>query len=326
LADFTVLLSSSGRRVELLELLRSALIDLGVAGRVIAADAVTTSPAAHLADGALLVPRCDDAVYRDALLAAVEQQGIGLIVPTIDTELPVLVSLRADLQAAGAHVLASGPATVAIAGDKHLTAAHLRDHCLPAPRQWSAAQARADAADLPYPVIANPAQGSASIGVNIVNDRAELLRGLGEDIIVQELALGREYTVDVWVEGGRAVCVVPRRRIEVRAGEVIKGVTERRDDVIDLALRTAQSLPDADGPLTIQIMRDDDGAMAVIEINARLGGGYPLSAYAGAPTLRWAIQRALGLPREPVRFDWEPGVLMLRHDRSVLVHGWESTV
>lgn len=326
MADLGVLLSSSGRRVELLDLIRAAMTDLGVDGRVVAADAVATSPAAHLADAAVVLPRATAVEYPGALLEAVARHGIGLVVPTIDTELPVLAGLRDQLRGAGAHALVSGPLTVDIAGDKRRTARHLAAHGLPSPRQWSADEARAEAPSLPYPVIVKPAAGSASVGVRTAADAAQLVAGLGDTDVVQALVPGAEYTVDVWVDMGRAVSVVPRRRIEVRAGEVSKGVTERREDVADLARAVAESLPDADGPLTVQIMRDGgdhDGDLTVLEINARLGGGYPLSVHAGAATLRWAVQRALGRPREPERLAWDADVLMLRYDRSVIVRGWE---
>ena len=65
----------------------------------------------------------------------------------------------------------------------------------------------------------------SGIGVEVVRDPDELAaaarRATGE-VVVQTLARGAEHTIDVLVDRrGRAVCAVPRRRIEVRAGEVL---------------------------------------------------------------------------------------------------------
>jgi len=320
-SSVNVLVTSSGRRVELVHAIRAELVRLG-GGSVVTADA-GLSAAGHVSDAHVRLPRVDRPEFPAALLAVVAQHRIGLVIPTIDTELAVLARLSDPLMDAGAHVLVSAPETVAIAADKLATDRHLHEHGLPAPQTWSGASALEDASTLPYPVIAKPRRGSSSVGFRRIPDAAQLRATVSPDDVVQERVDGPEFTVDVWLDGGTSVCAVPRRRIEVRAGEVSKGVTVADPEVAALAARVAESLPGADGPLTVQVIRSHAGPV-VIEVNARLGGGYPLAVEAGAPTVRWGIQRALGLPRSPDRFDWHADVLMLRHDRSVFVHGWDG--
>ena len=65
----TVLISSAGRRVELLRGFRRALGAIGAApGRVLATDASWYSSAFHDADEAFLVPRLDDPAFVPRLL------------------------------------------------------------------------------------------------------------------------------------------------------------------------------------------------------------------------------------------------------------------
>lgn len=316
-----VLVTAAGRRIELMQCLRSSLDALKRSGTVVAADASPDAPAATQADAFERVPPVADPGFLSRLREIVERWSVRLVVPTIDTELLVLAAASAELREAGAHLLLSGRETIVIGADKVRTHAFLREAGFPCPRQWSAGSAVRDADELPYPVVIKPIRGSSSIGVSMV-DNPDKLRGLikGGDI-VQSRALGEEYTVDVWVDrDGDVRSVVPRRRIEVRGGEVSKGVTERHEVVIGLARAVAEALPDPYGPLTVQIFAEDDGTAEVIEINPRFGGGYPLSWEAGARTTVWALQDALGVPIDPSSFEWEDGLLMLRYDQSVFLN------
>jgi carbamoyl-phosphate synthase large subunit len=117
---------------------------------------------------------------------------------------------------------------------------------------------------------------------------------------------------------GKCVCAIPRRRIEVRSGEVFKGVTCRRDELIDLGTRIAEALPGAFGPLNIQMFFDETrGEIRVIEINPRLSGGFPLSWQAGGKFPQWMIEEMLGLPSTASAGGWRDGVVMLRHYDAV---------
>jgi carbamoyl-phosphate synthase large subunit len=313
-----VLLTSSGRRVELLRILQHDLEELG-GGHVVAADASTDAPTMHLADRAVRLPRLDDPRFSDSLRGALVEFGIGLVIPTIDTELPVLCAMRDEITASGARLLLSGPRTIELAGDKICTTEFLAAHGIPHPAQWTAMEALDDAADLPYPVVVKPRGGSASIGVRLVADSRNLRATIDPDAVVQELATGDEFTVDVWVDAEGAVrSSVARRRISVRGGEVEKGVTERNHAVLRIAEKVATRLPDAFGPLNVQVFADGD-VLKVIEINARYGGGFPLSWRSGARTTRWALQFGSGVDPCPQELPWREGVRMLRFDESVFI-------
>ena len=83
---------------------------------------------------------------------------------------------------------------------------------------------------------------------------------------------------------------MPRLRIETRAGEVSKGMTEKDPDIIRAGHRIVSALPGAVGCITVQGFRTDDGSLSFIEINPRFGGGFPLAAAAGANFPKWIIE------------------------------------
>jgi carbamoyl-phosphate synthase large subunit len=321
----TVLISSAGRRVELLRGFRRALDSLGVEGRVIATDASWYSSAFHDADEAFVVPRLDDPGYVPALLDVCEKQQVDLVVPTIDTEMAAWVASRDQFTTIGTTVALSGAGVVDIAGDKQLTHEWLVANDFPTVAQASPQTVLADPAAWDFPLIAKPRFGSAGIGVGIVRDATELSVAVSRpelgEMVVQTLAPGREYTIDVLADrDGRCVCAVPRRRIEVRSGEVSKGVTVRSPRLQDLAARICEALPGAFGTITIQVfVGDHPDELAVIEINARYGGGFPLALEAGADFPRWQLEELLGLPSTASPDAWRDGLVMLRYDAAVFV-------
>ena len=323
---FTVLVSSAGRRVELVRGFRAALGDLGLDGRVLAADRSWWSSAAHLADEGLRVPSCDDPAFVPAVLDLCEKHAVDLVVPTIDPELPVYAAARDRFAAAGVTVAVPEPDTVAIAADKVRTHAWLTGHGFPTVRQAGPEAVRTDPAAWPFPLVVKPRFGSAAVGVAVVDDLVTFdaaVAGAGGEVVVQSRAAGREHTVDLLVDrAGRCVSAVPRRRVEVRAGEVAKAVTVRQPALEDLARAVAGALPGAYGPLTVQAFVDGDGPaadLAVIEVNARFGGGFPLAREAGADHPRWLVEEVAGLPSTARADAWRPGLVMLRYDAAVFV-------
>ncbi len=321
----TVLISSAGRRVELLRGFRRALAGLGLDGRVVATDASWWSSAFHEADDAFLVPRLDDPGYLPALLDLCAEQRVDLVVPTIDTEMDAWASAREKFAAAGTTVALSSDRVVGIAADKQLTHEWLVEHGFPTVAQATPEAVLADPGAWDFPLVVKPRFGSAGIGVGLAHDVGELRRAAGRrdlgEMVVQAVARGREHTIDVLADrDGHCLCAVPRRRIEVRAGEVSKAVTVRSPGLIDLAGRICAALPGAYGALAVQVfVGDAPGELAVIEINARYGGGFPLALEAGADFPRWQIEELLGLPSTARADAWRDGLAMLRYDAAVFV-------
>ncbi len=317
----TLLLTSAGRRNQLIDCFRRSAGDLGINLRCVATDLQPQlSSACAAADASHVVPRCTDPAYIPALLDLCRREKVDLVVPTIDPELTPLSRHRAEFAALGAHVVVSHPEVTTLAHDKFATARVLGAAGVPVPRTCWLGDYLRDPSQLRGPVIAKPNAGSASVG--IVRPRSvEELRDLpAAAYVVQELWEGAEYTVNLYVEQGGALrCAVPHRRIEVRAGEVSKGRTERREELADAARRIVAALPGARGPLCFQAIVRPDGSYCVFEINARFGGGYPLAHEAGATFTRWLLEERLG--REcTARDDWQSGLTMLRFDAAIFRH------
>lgn len=322
---FNVLISSAGRRVALMESFRHTLGTLGLSGRVLAADSSSLSAAFHAADGAYLVPRCTEEDFIPTMLDICRREGVRLVVPTIDPELPVYAEHRCRFAEAGVTVAVSSPAVVAIGADKVAAHAWLVGHGFPTVSQAGVAEVLAAPGTWPFPLLVKPRFGSSARGVAVVGDTTELrVATRAGDFLVQTIATGVEYSVDLLVDGrGRCRCVVPRRRLEVRAGEVSKGITVRLDCLEDLAFRIGNALPGAYGALTLQVFVGPDERLSVIELNPRFGGGYPLAWRSMADFPRWMIEEILGLPSTASQDEWRSGLVMLRYDEAVFVDAVE---
>lgn len=303
---------------------RAAAAKLGMRARLAAVDAGSSAPAAQFADVFYRVPRCDDAGFVAALADICRRERPLLIVPTIDTELPVFAERIDELARLGVRIACSAPEAVSIAADKRLTHAWLRGCDFPTVRQGSLDEVCRNPESWRFPVIVKPVFGSASVGVERIERPAQLFalrERRSPELIVQELAPGEEHTVHTYVDRrGECLAATPCRRLEVRGGEVSKGLTVRHAGLMELASRISCKLPGAYGPLNVQIFLADDGEMRVIEINPRFGGGYPLADRAGMASPRWLIEEAMGLRPEPVA-DWQDDLAMLRYDEAVFLPG-----
>jgi carbamoyl-phosphate synthase large subunit len=316
-----VLISSAGRRVALLKCFRDSLAELGLTGKVIAIDASPYAPAGQIADSFYKVPNCLHAQFLSELEAICEREQVDLIVPTNDIELPVYAAAKERLARLGTKIGVSSPEAVEICADKLLTSDWLASKGFSAPRQSFPALVLANRADWTLPLIAKPRRGSASVGLRTITSYDELITASrnSQDLIVQEKVQGREYTVNVFVNGiGKCVCAVPHLRLEIRAGEVSKGVTVRHPDMIELAQAIAEALPQAYGALNLQCFLTPDNECKIIEINARFGGGYPLTHQAGAQMTRWLLEDSLNLEKTRC-FEWTDGLAMLRYDEAVFM-------
>jgi carbamoyl-phosphate synthase large subunit len=316
-----ILITCVGRRVSLVRHFQRALRAEGAAGRVLGADKSIYSAAMHVVDAARIVPPIDQPGYVDALLDLAAAEGVRLVIPTADFDLQVLSRNHDRFEAAGARLLTGLPATNALCRDKLATYRFFKDRGFPTPRTWPADQL-VGRSNAPFPLFIKPRCGSAAKG-NFIARTPEQLAGLAlltEDAICQELVHGIEHTLDVFVDFDGAVrCVVPRRRLEVRGGEVTKSRTVRHEGMIAGGRRVVEALGGCLGVVTLQLFLCPDDTLKFIEINPRFGGGVPLSIAAGADFPLWIVRRMLD--RNP-RIDptaWEDGLTMLRYDEEVFV-------
>jgi carbamoyl-phosphate synthase large subunit len=314
--EVNVLFTSAGRRVELLRAFRRAYHSLGLKGRILVTDIQPLAPAFQVADSAFVLPRFNDPAYVPTLLEIVRRQRVTLIFPLIDPDIPILAAHRDDFANTGAKVMTPPASGAEIARDKWKTYQMYRELGIPAARSWLPEDLRK--ARMDYPLFIKPRRGSAGQGAfRVENERQlEFFLTYVEDPIIQACLPGPEITSDtICSAGGEVWAVVSRRRIEIRAGEVAKGVTVWDERIARGCFEAAKGIQAA-GPITVQCMLRD-GEPFFTEINARFGGGCPLGIAAGVNSPKWYLAEAAGLPiKIPALGSYKQGYYMTRFDES----------
>lgn len=313
-----LLLLSAGRRVGLLEAFRAEVLSRGIQSKILATDSnPLMSPACRMADQAFAVQRATADGYIEQLLVICEQNSVGLVIPTIDTELLRLSQARCLFAERGIHVAISDESLVQCCRDKRQSSHLFASIGVETPRILSRDQ-------LTFPCFAKPYDGSRSIGAVRLDTELDLTSGILQNSTLMFMEYidnsFDEYTVDAYYDrSGDLKCLVPRHRLEVRDGEISKGVT-RKSHVFEYLKEKLAGIRGARGCLTVQLFARPDGQRYVaLEINPRFGGGFPLSYAAGANFPGWLIDEYL-LGKEIPFFDgWEADLLMLRYDSQLLV-------
>lgn len=311
-----ILVTSAGRRVELVKCFAAARDALGLAGNVVCCDMDANAPALQFADCACLAPRIDSGKYTGALVDIARKQAISLIVPTIDTELPLLAEAQGEIEkATGAKVLVSSPECIATCRDKERTARFFAANGLDFPRTYSRGELASP--NLAFPLFIKPRGGSSSIGAFRVENRRELDFFLGyvRDPIIQDCVAGAEYSVDAFLDfNAEIISVVPRRRLAVRAGEILRGRIDMAPAVIAAAHRLLKALAPI-GPVTVQGFLCEDGKFRFTEVNPRFGGGAPMSIAAGADSCSnlYRLLSGMPVPKPQIR----DGATFSRFDQTI---------
>jgi len=315
----SVLVTAASRRVPLVKAFRAALDRLGLAGSVIATDVNAYSPAVHVADRAYRVPMATEPGYIDALLAICEAEGVRLVVPTIDDELPVFGAARDRFRRADVFAACSPNATAVACNDKYETCLRLAARGIPAAQTYLPHELPAP---LAFPLFIKPRVGRGAVGAHVLHGERDLEYYLAtvEAPIVQEYLSGPEFTIDVLCDSrGRPISIVPRERVVIRSGVIDRGRTVESPALMELAERVCDVFLFM-GALNIQCRMRGDVA-AVFEINPRFSGGIDLTIAAGADFPEMLVQMALGHRMVPRLGEFRDDLWICKYEAAVFVQG-----
>lgn len=278
--------------------------------RILGADMAAQSAGLYACDKVFLVEGCRSPRYLESLARIFEAESVDYYIPGTDIELALCAEKREEIaQRFGTRVVVNPLNVVQIADDKALTSAFLKENGLPYPRTWPLVDAlKID--DLPFPVIAKPAVGFRSIGVERANSQEELAAYPGDhsQIIVQEL-IGddtREFTCTIVGVNGKLSPVLALRRI-LRSGDTYRAFPEQNAEVEAYVTAIAEKLS-VEGACNFQLRLDHDGVPKVFEINARFSGTTPFCSQLGFNPVEFYIKHDQGMPYSP-EIAWDSAVL-----------------
>lgn len=312
-----VLITSAGQRVALVRGFQDTLKKFFPGGKVFTADMnPKLAPAAYVSDGCFDVPRCTSEDYIKSLLAICLQNDVGLIVPTIDTELAVLSANKELFIRQSITVSVSDLSFVMMCRDKRNTGFFFEEHGIRVPKAI-------DKYHPTFPIFAKPYDGSLSSNLHYIKNADDLTDEILNDpkLLFMEYIdknVYKEYTVDMYYGRDHKVkCIVPRERIKIRAGEINKGLTEK-DPLTGYLYDRLETIEGCVGCICIQVFLNPLTQDVVgIEINPRFGGGYPQTYAAGANFPEFLIREYFLGDKLEYYAGWKDHQLMLRFDDAI---------
>ncbi|MGB6153929.1 MAG: ATP-grasp domain-containing protein [Pricia sp.] len=320
-----ILISSAGRRVSLVRAFKTELTKIFPGAKVYASDAnPELSGACHIADGYFKVPLVTQPEYSDELIHLCKERDIRLIIPTIDAELLPMAKNRQLLAENGIKAVIASAPFVAKCRDKRQIHRFFKENGVDFAREY-------EKDNYTLPLFIKPIDGSRSIDTYVIKDKSDLtdyhftndklmfLEYLNHDIF-------DEFTCDLYYgKDHNLKCIVPRKRLEIRDGEVYKALT-KKNALVPYIKKRLGKIDGAVGCFTAQFFKHkNEDKIFGIEINPRFGGGYPLSYLSGANFPKWILQEFLLDEQIEEQFDcWEKDLLMIRYDDEILVHGYKG--
>ena len=315
-----ILITSAGKRVVLVQIFQQTLKDLGLEANVYTTDMKPMmAPACIVSDEGIKVSPCTAEGYIDEIIQICQSRNIGVIIPTIDPELMALAKNRQRFTEMGAEIVLSDEEFIKACRDKRQTQQYLKDIGIDVPKA-------VDKYHPTFPMFVKPYDGSLSRDVHVVRNQKELTQDMLENpkfMFMEYLDQHeyKEYSVDMYF--GKDHCVkgiVPRERIEVRAGEINKGKTYK-NEIVDFLKDKMGCLPGVIGCICFQLFyRESDHSIKGSEINPRFGGGFPLTYHAKANYAAYIIREYLMHETVDYSDAWLDNTLMLRYDNDIIIY------
>jgi len=315
-----ILITSAGKRVVLVQIFQQTLKDLGLEAKVYTTDMKPMmAPACIVSDGGIKVSPCTAEGYVDELIQICQDKNIGVIIPTIDPELIVLAKNRQRFSEMGVEIVLSEEVFIKACRDKRQTQLYLQEIGIEVPKA-------VDKYHPTFPMFVKPYDGSLSRDIHVVLNQKELTQEMLENpkfMFMEYLDRNeyKEYSVDMYF--GKDHCVkgiVPRERIEVRAGEINKGKTHK-NEIVDFLKDKMGCLSGVRGCICFQLFyREADHSIKGSEINPRFGGGFPLTYHAKANYAAYIIREYLLNETVDYSDAWLDNTMMLRYDNDIIIY------
>ena len=315
--NHNIIITSAGQRVALVRDFKETLVRFYAEAKVFTTDMnPELAPAAYVSEGCFEVLRVTDENYISQLLDICKKNEIGMIVPTIDTELLVLAENKKLFNDNDIIVCVSDLDFIKVCRDKRNTGDFLEKHNIRVPKA-------VDKYNPTFPLFAKPYDGSLSTNLHYIKNAEELTQDILDDpkLLFMEYIdkeTYKEYTIDMYYGTDNCVkCIVPRERIKIRAGEINKGRTVKCP-LMDYIKERLDKIEGCIGCICIQVFFNPLTEDVVgIEINPRFGGGYPQSYAAGGNYPEMLIKEYFLGEKIAYIDDWKDNMLMLRFDDAV---------
>jgi len=258
------------------------------------------------------IPLAQDEGFANFVSCLCRDLSIDLLVPGVDEELPKMASIARALPLM--KILAPDSAFIAQMSDKLLMIQALESAGLTSPKTFQAKDRRL----VSFPSIAKPRNGRGSRGVRVVASEAELdayllLEGpQAEEIILQELGYGTEYTVQMIADFHGVLQAVVPVEVEIKRGITLRAKTVK-NSIVEAGCRAIHAAYPTVGCYNIQLILTGDGRVLPFEINPRISTTFCLALAAGVDPIAIFLGQT---PNIDEMVDFRVGSILRRYWRN----------
>jgi carbamoyl-phosphate synthase large subunit len=245
---------------------------------ILGLDASLDFPGKSLLDKFVRLPLVKETDYVHALCTALDAHKIDVLLPGIDSEIPVLSAARHRLPASTNVVLAPRE-LVEAADDKLLTAQFLSARGIGAPATCSAD----DPADIGFPLIAKPRRGHASQGIAVLpNPHAlrDFLEKRPQNYCLQRFISGPEVTIGFLYDSTGVMRDAIAMERKLKDGRTVWAKVLGDSSVVQFMDDFGRKVLGR-GAVNAQLRWHEHEGPKIFEINARLSGSTEMRVVVG---------------------------------------------
>lgn len=311
-----ILIASAGRRTKLVQYFMN---EFNKDGKVVVTDCDKLAPTMHIGAKGYIVPKITDENYISKIIEICKKENIDGILSLIDPELSLLAANSNKFEEIGVKVLVSDYKATELCFDKMRMFEFLREHGFKCAKTYCDIEKfKLDLKNnkISFPVFIKPRTGSASLGINKVDNikHLEILFELSDDMIIQEFLDGQEYGIDVYTDfiSKEIVSIFAKKKIRMRSGETDKAVSIKDDKLFEL-IKVFVSKLGTLGPIDIDVFKVGEDYY-ISEVNPRFGGGHLLAYECGDNYPKYIKNNLKNKINISNIGNYNPDIYMLKHD------------
>jgi carbamoyl-phosphate synthase large subunit len=314
--------------------------------RIIGVDMDSESSGFAMVDRWYVGEKAESKEFISRILEICKIEEVDVVIPLVTNELMKFAENVTIFDEIRTKVIISRPEGLHIANNKHLLMKLCKENNIPTPnfymvQAWDEFERAVYDLGYPnFPVCFKPPVSRGLRGFRILKediDRVDLLMNykptgvvttLEEvlnvfksaepfpELLVMEYLPGKEYSVDVLVDRGNVLIVIPRLREKIKMGISFVGITEDNKAIIKYS-REIVNLLCLHGNIGLQFKLDPNRIPKIIESNPRVQGTIVLCTAAGVNMVYDAVKLALGEQIHEGQENVKWGVKMIRYWNEV---------
>ncbi|QJD96302.1 ATP-grasp domain-containing protein [Mucilaginibacter robiniae] len=263
-------------------------------------------------------PAAGTTALTDRLQYIHQQERLDIIIPNFDAELYNFIKISAQLQLMGIRTFLPTHEQLEMR-DKVNLSQFGKQHNLHVPADqliYKADELDKAAENLNYPLVVKGKYYEAQVvqtPEQAKNAFYQLSAKWGTPVIVQQFIKGTEINIAGLGDGkGQAISIIPMRKLYITdKGKAWAGITIEDEALLDLARRFTQATH-WKGGFEVEIMRDQENRLFIMEVNPRFPAWIYLTAGAGQNQPATLVKMALGETFEPFT-QYQAGKMFIRY-------------